>query len=301
MFARRLLVVLALTAALPAPAAEAVPLAEEAVVGANRPVVWLFPNETHNPMAAGPFIAQSALEYSGTDSCRGDNLPGRGQVDPRTLAEGGYHHYGQFPRCDRKPTASTKDPKAPFSLDLDDAARGGDLARAPTYYEFVKGQAITFWFLYGYNATDGFGVEDHEGDWERVSFILNAENRVTSVVFHEHAYACRIDPGELERDGGQPVVYSAQGTHASYPHPGSYEIKGAPPMARDHAGQGTRWAPPPIPVGNQTWYGYAGHWGNGTEAPDGPSPHRAGAPDDPSRVPTCECLHHFKSGCPFTT
>jgi len=158
MFARRLLVVLALTAALPAPAAEAVPLAEEAVVGANRPVVWLFPNETHNPMAAGPFIAQSALEYSGTDSCRGDNLPGRGQVDPRTLAEGGYHHYGQFPRCDRKPTASTKDPKAPFSLDLDDAARGGDLARAPTYYEFVKGQAITFWFLSGYNATDGFGV-----------------------------------------------------------------------------------------------------------------------------------------------
>jgi hypothetical protein len=226
------------------------------------------------------------LEYHGSDKCQGQSYPGRGEIDVRTLATGGYKHYGSFPNCDGKERTNTAAENNPFRLDLADSARGGDRSDAPTWYEFVPQRAITFWFLHGNNSAPGLTYFDHEGDWERVTFFLGTDNRTVAVVLHQHGYSCVTSPDALERDGGHPVVYSARGTHASYRKAGSFEIHGA--GVKDHTAQGDKWIPRAVPVERAPWYGYAGRWGDDEESPTGPSRYRHGADFDPNQQEACE-------------
>jgi hypothetical protein len=289
---RRLPLLLGLTVALALPAAPAAaaPLNEQGVVAAYAPVVWLYPREGSQPVNGGRFIADSVLEYHGSDKCSGQSYPGRGEIDVKTLATGGYKHYGSFPDCDGKERTNTAAENNPFRLDLADSARGGERSDAPTWYEFVPRQAITFWFLYGNNSAPGLTLFDHEGDWERVTFLLGPDNRATAVVFHQHSYSCRTSPDALERDGGHPVVYSAGGTHASYRRAGSFQINEdhVPDGVKDHTAQGDKWTPRAVPVERAPWYGYAGRWGNEGDSPTGPSKFRHGAEFNPDKQRTCE-------------
>jgi VPS62-like protein len=293
MSSRRLPFLLGMTIALAVPAvpsAAAAPLNEQDVVDAYAPVVWLYPREGSQPYNGVRFIAESVLEYHGSDKCQGQSYPGRGEIDVRTLATGGYKHNGSFPNCDGRERSNTADQNNQFRLDLADSARGGDRSDAPTWYEFVPRQAITFWFLYGNNSAPGIFF-NHEGDWERVTFLLGSDNRATAVVFHQHSYSCRTSPENLEHDGGHPVVYSAQGTHASYRRAGSFHIREdhVPAAVQDHTAQGDRWTPRAVPVERAAWYGYAGRWGNDEDSPTGPSRFRHGADFNPDKQwPYCE-------------
>lgn len=80
------------------------------------------------------------------------------------------------------------------------------------------GISIQYWFFYPYN--DGPLFFDHDHDWEHVTVRLHAAGEPRHIDLAQHA---NDSPGvsytwsSVDREGNHPIVYSALGTHASYP------------------------------------------------------------------------------------
>jgi len=275
------------------------------------PLVWLHPDDRYRPMSVSTFVGGSRLRWTHGGGCPDHQDPGWDHPDLARLGAGGYSHQlgsGTWPDCshtDRRYT--TADRTAPFDsdlphqpegffLDLDNNARHGTGTAADTYYEFVPDRSLTFWFFYGFNDAPGGGAFNHEGDWERLNIELGPANQPRRVVYHQHGYACILPWAEVRRSpDGHPLVYSAIGTHASYPHPGDFDIKQSP-FGTDHAAAGgpdwKTWTEA-LEVTGRPWYGYGGGWGEvGTwgysTGPAGPSPHRRGAPSSFDGLSHCE-------------
>jgi hypothetical protein len=206
-----------------------------------------------------------------------------------------------------------------FSLDLANSARGGEhrvsqegpqdvLTGVHAYYERhpdstggARAQRITYWFFYGLSVPPGLSGAtaefDHEADWERISVLIKPGPGANqwipiSARYHFHDQSRDVPwtavrtvadgPGPLTH----PLVYSARGSHASYPRAGSYAAKlrvgstGIVTVGDDAI------ACPRCPVWRtwqlltdaqqEPWYGYGGAWGavgtrSGTIGPLGPS------------------------------
>lgn len=94
----------------------------------------------------------------------------------------------------------------------------------------------------------------------------------------EAAYAQHGDdevcswPGNVETLGGRPIVYVAQGSHASYFHPGHYDD---PDPDDDADGQGIEVTSPvltEVSSMSSGWMRWPGRWGdNGGDSPPGPA------------------------------
>lgn len=168
---------------------------------------------------------------------------------------------------------------------------------APVYFEYVPGQYITYWFFYGYNFSPGprrFPLGnitrgyDHQGDWERVSIQLDG-NVPMGVAFYTHSKSCWVSWSAVERQSGRPVVYSAIGSHASWPHArDDWPTEASEFRVRDRTGRGAQWwADQNLrDVRAERWYGFGGAWGQARSTghntgPDGPSPYKGGRPDWP--------------------
>ncbi|MEE9415173.1 MAG: calcium-binding protein [Acidimicrobiales bacterium] len=156
----------------------------------------------------------------------------------------------------------------------------------------------------------------HQGDWERVDVVLDAGNVPLRVQFHGHGCdAFEINwPDNSDPAGGpvlfdrpanaalsfsgagstHPVVYIAEGTHASYAEP--FEAVGVLGSGQpnstcssgfsgktDATGDGgtawRTWEGPLVDPSTQCWYQYGGAWGttgalvgfrSDTTGPDGP-------------------------------
>jgi RTX calcium-binding nonapeptide repeat (4 copies) len=184
-----------------------------------------------------------------------------------------------------------------FFLDIPNNAEsraGSSPDTAPVYYECCfqlagGGWAITYWFFYAYDdkpVAGGFASQKHEADWERISVRFDSALEPQSVVFFAHD-ATRRYPGYLEwpwsaveKAAGHPVVYSAQGSHASYPGAGTWELNGLGNwFADDYAGAGEPWRTWQhiANARRQAWWGYGGAWGQDhnlgfNSGPLGPSP-----------------------------
>lgn len=118
-----------------------------------------------------------------------------------------------------------------FFLDLKDSwhdgdARVGSTVVAPVSYVFKSGHYVTYYFMYGFNKPSLSGLPDvadkHEGEWERITVRLDANNRATAVWYFQHF--CDAEPYTWNQmtskgylDGTHPIVYSANGSRASYP------------------------------------------------------------------------------------
>ncbi len=77
--------------------------------------------------------------------------------------------------------------------------------------------AIDYWWFLRYNA---YFPDDHEGDWEGVTVILDAAlKNVLEVHFAAHAGIWRYDDDVPQIVGGRVKVYVARGDHAAYPRP----------------------------------------------------------------------------------
>ena len=85
---------------------------------------------------------------------------------------------------------------------------------------------LQYWFFYIYN--DWWN--DHEGDWEMITVELDKDGNPLRVGYSQHHRGV-VDPvgivktwNELMKTGAieenHPVVYVAEGSHASYPNPG---------------------------------------------------------------------------------
>lgn len=130
--------------------------------------------------------------------------------------------------------------------------------------------AITYWFFFGYN--DGFLSQNHQGDWEHISLTFDLEKRLKHVYMAAHGSPTRYDKSSVRFIDEHPIVYSAKGSHASYPRPGIYHF------GTDHTEDGGyRWQTwlNCQPLKNQPWRNFAGAWGevgefSSTTGPLGP-------------------------------
>lgn len=126
---------------------------------------------------------------------------------------------------------------------------------------------IQIWFFYAYNVgAMGF---NHQADWEHITISVSSDLAFVSAYYAEHHGGRRLDRAAQLTwvDATHPVVYSARGTHASYPSAGAYRTPAL--IDRCYDG-GPRWATWKNYInlgehghilGGQDWARYDGRWG----------------------------------------
>ncbi|WP_346173762.1 hypothetical protein [Streptomyces cuspidosporus] len=256
------------------------------------PLVRLAKGETLEPMDATHFIERSALRFDHDGMCR-DEGPVADPADPRRLgsAENPYQHADIEPgKASSKPVScpghgerwrTSTEPDGGFYLAPPKEVREGEGTGAPVYWEYHKHKtdpargAYVYWFFYAYNNL--LGGNRHEGDWERVAVQLR-DGKPEAMTFAKHGGdPCSVKWSDLDPQGGHPTVYSARGSHGSYPTTGYHRAK----IALDRTSKGAEWHTWDNirPVKGEPWWGYAGWWGsqqhvNGFNGPIGPYPKR---------------------------
>ena len=172
----------------------------------------------------------------------------------------------------------------------------------PVSYSFHDSRFITYWFMYGFNkpATwplvngilgdhrvfKGGFVDEHEGEWERITIQLDSTNHAVGVWYFSHFCqpAFYTWPGVGSAPPEQiaplreqhPLVYSANGSHASYARVGTglfdceENVAGNLVNPQDETGEGAQWRTwqgSLVNVVRQDWYaanigrGFGGAWG----------------------------------------
>ncbi len=135
---------------------------------------------------------------------------------------------------------------------------------------------IQYWLLYFYN--DWFNK--HEGDWEMVQVMLDANGEPEWVVLSQHHGGTRRTWATAPvEEGTHPVVYVARGSHANYfvggeIYPNGRTIGNSRIEVLDRTGSATRAVPDVIliPTRGQLlaepdawpgaeWLPFRGHWG----------------------------------------
>lgn len=196
--------------------------------------------------------------------------------------------------------------------DEDNELRAGIGVGAPVFYEYVPRKYVAYWFFYPYNefrlenpqVGSSFPIQSHEGDWERVSIQLDAENLPVNIFFYGHSGGLLAHWSTIHLyDGTHPIVFSAKGGHASYPEVGEYNTELCVPFrgcALDRTDAGMQWRTWDnlLKVESQPWYGFGGAWGEVGELPAigelsgshwtgplGPSPYKTSQADWPDRIP----------------
>lgn len=155
---------------------------------------------------------------------------------------------------------------------------------------------LQYWLFYAQNTQDRGVLKTgrHEGDWEFIQLRLGVDGRPETVTFAQHATAERCSFSELEvarRDGAEvPVIYVANGSHASYPRPGTADRPWPDP--NDEAGGEGRSLRPPVEAiteSNPSWVADPRPWGDSEaslfpgeqSSPPGPRFQADGRWDDP--------------------
>jgi hypothetical protein len=176
-----------------------------------------------------------------------------------------------------------------------DSARYTPLAKAAVYAHVATQAdrpgyvAVQYWLYWYYNDWN----DKHESDWEFVQVLLKApsveaalETEPVEVGYAQHTggETAPWDSEKLERDGTHPVVYSSQGSHASYFEPALYLGRSASEgFGCDNTQDpNTRVVPkavllpeaPPAADSRFAWLEFNGRWGERhagpNNGPDGP-------------------------------
>lgn len=178
------------------------------------------------------------------------------------------------------------------------AVPGRDADRRPTVYaRAVRSRAggawLQYWMFSAQQHQDRGIVRAgrHAGDWEMVQFRVDDRGRPVQAVYAQHSGAERCGWGAVEQRGGHPVVYAANGSHASYlragvrdrtwPDPND-EADGRGVVVRPRVVEVTATAP--------AWMRWDGRWGGARarwfvppeqDSPRGPAFQEQGRWSDP--------------------
>ncbi|MGH2840552.1 MAG: hypothetical protein ACRDKY_06985 [Solirubrobacteraceae bacterium] len=137
------------------------------------------------------------------------------------------------------------------------------------------------------------GCFNHEGDWEGVT-VVSAKRQPEKLAFVDmasHEGVFRYSAAELERRGDRPIVYPANGSHASYPHacPGRCKQPNGRLPETNSDGKAPWGANDDCPVGAclialpaKSFNAFAGRWGGPVCTPKKRCMFAAG-PKTPSR------------------
>jgi hypothetical protein len=184
--------------------------------------------------------------------------------------------------------SSSQSRKEFFLQPPDDTVHNGAPASAWRVYVHVKpsvvvagGYDIQYWFFYPYN--DFIASVNHEADWEHITVSTNSAGAFQSAWYAKHSDGARYTASQLSWNGTHPIVYSADGSHASYPAAGAWPLVLG---VSDHTYDGgpvwqtwTNWVnvgEKSAPRNGQLFIKYGGRWGevgelDDTSGPQGPS------------------------------
>jgi len=148
---------------------------------------------------------------------------------------------------------------------------------------------LQYWFFYAYNAQDRGVLKTgrHEGDWELAQFRLDPDGRPDRATLAQHSWAegCDWDQLDLvELDGGQvPVLYIANGSHATYSRPGTHDRPWPDPNDEaDGRGRAVRPSLEVIDDDDPAWVARREPWGDSRA---GPVPGEQSSPPGPRFQP----------------
>lgn len=125
--------------------------------------------------------------------------------------------------------SSSSNEKGFFLQPPDDAIHSGSSNPADwRAYVHVKaskrvpgGVDIQYWFFFPYN--DWVASVNHEGDWEHVTIVATGDGELRGAWYATHNGGEWHEPKDLILTAdGRPVVYIADGSHASYPKVGEF-------------------------------------------------------------------------------
>lgn len=125
--------------------------------------------------------------------------------------------------------ASNQSHKEFFLQPPDDAVHSGAPSSDWRVYVHVKpsvvvsaGHDIQYWFFYPYN--DSIASVNHEADWEHITVSTDSAGNFHSAWYAQHSGGVRYTASQLSWNGTHPIVYSADGSHASYPAVGDWPL-----------------------------------------------------------------------------
>lgn len=144
---------------------------------------------------------------------------------------------------------------------------GNEITSADGQVEWLQ-----YWFFYYYNDSinaAGSSYGTHEGDWEFVQYAYDPQTeQITEAAYNQHAGAETCPSSALHyvmtADGRvAPAVFAAKGSHASYFHPGDYNLERGPlnfgnDLASDEAGPTELTM---TKLNEEPWFTWEGHWG----------------------------------------
>ncbi|MGO1068251.1 Vps62-related protein [Lysobacter sp. CA199] len=253
------------------------PPQQQALAQRYAPILYFHPDEQHFLQDPNTYIQQSSLRQE-LDWRPDRELHGRGEVPPEELAGIGK---------------GNKDADSQIFLDhgnedLGDGVRNGDLGNSKNLYQYdAETNTITYHLFYAYNdGPPGLGdVQNHEGDWEKITVQLDSQMQPTEVRYSAHnGLQVARSWADAPKEDGRPVSYVGQGSHANYPETGRWatNFPGVDDQARAGGRRFDLSEQPLTDVTEQAWYGGHVLWGERgsasevgigeTSGPTGPSP-----------------------------
>ena len=165
----------------------------------------------------------------------------------------------------------------------DDATHAGTAPSGWRVYVHVKkstlvtgGFDVQYWFFYAYN--DAAATINHEADWEHITVTTDAAGAFQSAWYAQHNSGARYTAAQLLWNGNHPIVYSADGTHASYKGPGTWAGPVVPDYCYDGGPVWQTWTnfvnvgETAAPLNGQSFIKYGGRWGEIGELEDTSGP-----------------------------
>jgi hypothetical protein len=183
----------------------------------------------------------------------------------------------------------------PGCIFADDSARYTPVSKSAEYAHVTTQAnrpgyvAVQYWLYWYYNDWN----DKHESDWEFVQVLFKADSVAAALdtepievgyAQHTGGETAEWDDDKLQREGTHPVVYSSQGSHASYFEPALYLGRSASEgFGCDNTQDpSTRVVPQPVLLPDQpsgpddkfAWLAFDGRWGERhagpNNGPDGP-------------------------------
>jgi hypothetical protein len=303
------------TAAAPLPAIAPTPAQQQALAERYAPILYFHPDEHNFLQNPQTYIDQSTLRQEVDGQVGPHGVTPQPDTEVYGLGDVPAHKLAQVGK-------GNEDADDPLFLDhqnevLGDSIRDGDLNNSVNLYQYdAASNTITYHFFYAYNdGPPGLGdVQNHEGDWEKMTVQLDDQFQPTEVRYSAHnGMDVARSWADAPKEDGRPVSYVGQGSHANYPEPGTWatnfqtqpgKFHGIPipgmAIVNDVASSGgTRFdlaGRPAVDVTAQDYYGGHVFWGErgtlaevgvgDTTGPTGPSATKGPIVDaDGSREP----------------
>ncbi|CAH1232357.1 hypothetical protein PAECIP111891_06999 [Paenibacillus allorhizoplanae] len=264
------------------------------------PKMYLHVNEVNKPSSVDWYLQRVTMRFHHDGGCSDDQILALGSVTQANMFT--QSHSTKNFLCSHNSdnimsnqARDTYHDEGFFLQPPDDATHLGatNSSNWKVYAHVLKsttisgGYDIQYWFFSPYNDSPSVaGVDlNHESDWEHITVTLDSEMNFQSTYYAAHDNeglpytAAQMDfadssgviatsSQELLNDYTHPVVYSALGTHASYPTAGTHTRTS--PLPADVTSTGTAWNTKnsvinvgelSYPLNSQTFIKYAGLWG----------------------------------------